>query len=59
LTTIINKMCLGLKSNVETILSAIGLDPDLGSAFCQLVQNCPSTPGSTTPIILSIIVTFP
>ncbi len=58
LTTIINKMCLSLKGNIETILSGIGLDSDLGNGFCQLVQNCPSTGGSTTPIIGSITVIF-
>jgi len=59
LTTIINKMCLNLKGNVETILSAIGLDTDLGSAFCQLAQNCPSSASSTTPILGAIIVHYP
>jgi len=59
LTQMINKMCLGLKANVETILSAIGLDSDLGSGFCALVQNCPSVGRSTTPIIGSIVITFP
>lgn len=59
LTQMINKMCLGLKGNVETILSAIGLDSDLGNAFCQLTANCPPPGTGTVPIIGSIIVTFP
>lgn len=58
LTTMINKMCLGLVANVETILSAIGLNEPLGNAFCQLVQNCPSSGGSTTPVIGAITVVF-
>ncbi len=58
LTIMINKMCLGLVANVETILSTIGLNEPLGNAFCQLVQNCPSSGGSTTPIIGAITVVF-
>jgi len=59
LTTIINKMCVLNKNVIEGILSAIGLDSDLGNAFCQLVQNCPSKGSGTVPVITSIIVTFP
>lgn len=44
---------------VEVILANIGLSSTLGSGFCQLVQNCPPVSGGTTPIILSITVTFP
>ncbi len=60
LTTIINKMCAANKNVIEAVLSAIGLDSDLASGLCQLVQNCPnSSSGSTIPIISSIIITFP
>ena len=60
LTQMINKMCLGLKGNVETLLSAIGLDSDLGNALCQLLDNCPpGGSGSTVPIIGVIVVSFP
>jgi len=59
LTTMINKMCLGLQNNIETILSAIGLNPTLESAFCQLVNGCSGTNNSGTPIIGVITVTFP
>ncbi len=58
LTTIINKMCITLKSNIEAVLSSIGLDTDLESGLCQLVRQCPPA-GSTTPIITTIIITFP
>lgn len=59
LTTIINKMCILNKNVIEGILSQIGLDSDLASGLCQLVQNCPSSGSGTTPIITSIIITFP
>lgn len=59
LTTILNKMCVANTSVIETILSQIGLNPALGNAFCQLSANCPTGTGGTTPIISSIIVTFP
>ena len=56
-TDLANYLCS--KGFIEMILSKIGADSDLGSAFCQLVQNCPPVGGGTTPIIGSIIVTFP
>lgn len=59
LTTIINKMCLNLDANIRTILTTIGLNPDLRTAFCELVQSCPSSgTSSTTPVIGVITVTF-
>jgi hypothetical protein len=57
LTGFLTYMCSS--AFVESIISRIGLDPVLGSGFCQLVQNCPPVSGGTTPIIGSITVTFP
>lgn len=59
LTTLFAAFCANPKPFIEFILSAIGLDPDLGSGLCQLVQNCPPPGSGTTPIIGTIIVTFP
>ncbi len=44
---------------IAILLERIGLDVNLGSAFCQLVQNCPSAGGGTTPVLGAIIVTVP
>jgi hypothetical protein len=44
---------------IQKILTNIGLDVNLGSAFCQLVQNCPPSGSGTTPILGAITVTFP
>ena len=52
-------MCANPTTVVQFLLSSIGLNPALGSGFCQLVQNCPASSASSTPIIGTIIVTFP
>ena len=57
LTTFLNYMCS--VAYTENFLARIGLNPTLGSGFCQLVQNCPPAGGGTTPIILSFTITFP
>ncbi len=57
LTQFANFLCSA--TFIETILSSIGLNPILGSGFCQLVQNCPSPISGSTPIIGSIIITYP
>ena len=59
LTTIINKMCITLTSNIQAMFLAIAVNEQLSTDFCQLVQACPSTGGSTTPLIGSITVSFP
>lgn len=57
LTDFLKYMCSS--AFIELYLRKIGLDPVLGSGFCQLVQNCPPPGSGTTPIIGSISVTFP
>ncbi len=57
LTAFITFMCSDVY--IESILEKIGLSSNLGSGFCQLVQNCPPPGSGTTPIIGTITVTFP
>lgn len=59
LTQLFLGFCANPRPFIEFQLTKIGLDPVLGSGFCQLVQNCPPVGGGTTPIITSITVTFP
>lgn len=56
LSTVLSYLCS--TAYIESILTKIGLDPNLSSGLCQLVTNCPPS-GSTVPIPLPIIITFP
>ena len=57
LTQFINFLCS--ESFIQSILTNIGLSSDLSMALCQLTKACPSTNGSTTPVITSITFSTP
>lgn len=59
LTTIISKMCITNEDVLEAMLTAIGNSSRALAGFCNLVQNCGSLPGTTTPIIGTISFTIP
>lgn len=59
LTTILSKMCITNENVLEAMLSAIGNSTRALAGFCQLVTNCGSIPGTSTPILGPITFTIP